>query len=795
MNKYTIALAIPLFLASLALSAQTITGRVYYTQTSKKGVSKEMPIPEVMVTDGTSIVTTRSDGSFDLETSPKSTYIAITTPDGYTSSKFYQPISSDTQSYQFLLSQTGTAKSRVNHFIVVNDAIISPNATWISDIKQQAFYSNAAFVISTGKHSTENDAILEKELGIPVYRTFSSEIEFPSMPNYYSFIRGGIHFIALSAIPNNNQHPIKWLREALTTVGRSTPTILINNSAVKKNDSETVSANGDTLRLADFNIKSIIDGSNNINLYDYRGKQITSTISTAPPTSGGVDHSPASFRLVSTNIKGEIATETALTNVPRVATIVSPGDTAFIEDGKIRFYANVYSSQSPTSRVRVGISKDSTSYKWCELNKVSAWTWSGFYVMPPTDSTAKYHIKLEAFAKNGQITTSEKAIAVATSSDSTYNAKQTGIKSEGNTVYKSFDNVPFSGNIAQQWTANPQGSIQFSSPVVIDTIVVIPSTNDLAFTKSKIVAFHTKTGKSIWHFFPKGTIKNTFTIDGANVMATDILGNVYAIDARTGTPIWQSSVNNEKQAPQLNKETHSDSLYLNVNPNRITALKSSNGAVAWSINQDSTHNASETTLTVGDGIILILNSDGGFVGINESTGKPVWSKTSEGFSCNNASMSYSNGLFHVVSGRKYLSINQKDGATEKVATLPTPISTKSAPLLSDNLLIFGSINNGLVAYDLNANQIAWRVDVGIALVNTLPNIQEHQKTVETSAVKIGRFIVFGASDGFLYVVDIANGAIKQKVNLGAPILSTPTIAGDTLYTTDISGNITAFMLL
>ena len=50
-------------------------------------------------------------------------------------------------------------------------------------------------------------------------------------------------------------------------------------------------------------------------------------------------------------------------------------------------------------------------------------------------------------------------------------------------------------------------------------------------------------------------------------------------------------------------------------------------------------------------------------------------------------------------------------------------------------------------------------------------------------------IVFGASDGYLYVTSIANGDIKQKINLGAPIFSTVAAVGGFLFVTDLSGNI------
>ncbi|WP_320054380.1 PQQ-binding-like beta-propeller repeat protein [uncultured Acetobacteroides sp.] len=793
MNKYKVALAIPFTLASLALSAQTYTGKVFSVQTSKKGVSKEVPLSEVVVTDGVSVTSTRSDGTFELESLPKSrpSYIAITTPDEYSTAIFYQPVSGKAQPYQFQLNKIVEKKGHSAKFIMINDISQAQNERWLSSLKQQTFYFGVSFVVSTGKSVGELD--LEKELGLPVYHAAYGNSKDDGFPNNYSFIRGGVHFVVLSGPSDSMQHPIHWLKNMLVGVGRSYPTILITSSAIVKHNEESLSANGDTLSLNDFNVKAIVDGGKNINLYDYTGKLTTSTICTAPLTSGGEDHSPAGFRLVSVTDKGIITTETILSNVPNSATIVSPGDTAYVEDNKIRFYANVSSSQSPIKRVRIGISRDTMAYKWSELNNVSPWTWSGFYVLTPADTASRYSVKLESFTESGQMMVAEKNISLVLRKDSTVLSKGLWGNLGGNAGHDANILIPFTGKLCHQWTASPQGATLFSSPMVVDSVVVTPLANDLAFNKSELTALHVKTGKSLWHFFPKGAVKNTFIIDGKNVVATDILGNVYAIDVNTGLPTWETSLGNYKDYDYVGS-SFADSLYFTGNTDRIAALRLSDGSVVWTLGADVIYNGCESTLTVGDGVLLAQNRKGGLLGIDIRTGKIAWSTSSIGFSSSSISSSFSNGVFHVVSGNKYYAIDSKNGVVTNTATLPSAISTKSIPLISDNLLIYGSVNNGLVAYDLQNSRQQWSVEVGAALVNTLPGVHEHQKTVETSPVRIGSYVVFGASDGYLYVANISNGAVEQKINLGAPVLSSIAVVGDMLFVTDLSGNLSAFKL-
>lgn len=797
MNIHKVALAIPFAFISLSLFAQSYTGKIYRVQTTQKGISKEIPFPEVVVTDGKAIATTREDGSFVLETSSKPSYIAITTPDGYSTSKFYQEVSGDANTLQFVLNKVARKKSETAKFVILNEPFLSSDRGWVDGLKRYAFYYGASFVVCTGRYSAEGRSFLEKELGIPVYFAISDASSDKNGPCRYSFIQDGVHFVVFSTASDGGKRSVQWLKSMLTSVGRSYPTVLITASDEINHSREMLSVGGDTLSLNDFNIRAIVDGcsTRSISLFEYRGRLSTSTICTSPLTAGGVDHSPAGFRLVTVPPKGNITTEMILTNIPNVATIVSPNDTAWVEDNKIRFYANVSSSQSPVKRVRIGISKDTLEYRWSELNRATPWTWSGFYVMTPADTATQYSLRLEAVAESGEVVKSQKSIVVATRKDSLGRFKGIWGNLGGNAAHNASVDFQFSGRLSHQWTASPQGSTLFSSPMIADSVVVTTLTNDLAFRKSELAAFHVETGKSLWHFFPRGAIKNTFTLDDGNVFATDVLGNVYAIDVLTGIPTWETTLEDRSKGFYFTGGVISDSLYITGNTTSVAALSLSDGSVEWELQSDSLTNGCESTFTVGNGILLIQNGRGGLVGYSIRDGKAVWSTPNAVLSAVSLSSTFSEGCFHVVSGDKYFAISAGDGSILKKVDLPVAMSTKSVPLVYENLLIYSSISSGMVAFNLQTNQKSWSVDVGSALVNTHPNAHKNLHAVESSPVRIGDYVVFGASDGYLYVASIANGDIKQKINLGAPIFSTVAAVGGFLFVTDLSGNMSAFRLL
>lgn len=793
MKKLKVLLVVFFVLAFFSLFAQSYNGKIVKIERLRRGVVKERPLADVVVSDGQSVVITKSDGSFVLESPNASSFISITCPDGYDLPSFFQEVKADGKPILFKADKVSAKKSRATRFAIVNDANYTPQSSWAGELKQQLFYNEVSFVVFTGTHANLERADLAKVLGVPAF--FASSNNVDGFPKNYSFIKGGVHYVFFSELGRSATSSLRWLKDILLNVGRERPTILFTSLDGVKRSGSSLCALGDSLSLNDFNVKAVVDGCCRMNLYEYVGKLTTSTICTAPISSGGVDHSPASFRIVSVNGGGSISTEAVLANVPSSMALVSPSDTAFVDDGKVRFYANVNSSASPIKNVRVGVSKDSVSYDWCSLIKVSPWTWGGFYVVNFNDSSSKYHLRLEAVAESGQTQSLDKTIILGYRKD--VHSPSNGVWGNlgGDAGHGAVIDSKFSGKVAHQWTASPQGTVLFSSPVVVDSIVVVSLTNDFAFNKSEFAAFNVFTGKSVWHFFPRAAVKNSFVADRSRVIATDVLGNVYAVDVRTGLPIWQRSLDS------LSKEGFfyvggalTDGIYFTGNSDKIFALNADDGSILWSLGGSGAFNGCESTLTVGGGMLITQNRKGELVGVNARTGAVAWTTPSVLTSSAKVSSSYSGGAFHVVSGNQLFSVRSSDGAIVKTALLPFEVSTKSIPLMVDEVLIAGTKKSGLAAYNLQG-RMEWNVGVGPSLVNTQVNGDSSIRAVETSPLKIGGYVVFGASDGFLYVVNAVSGTVIQRINLGAPVLSSFAVVGDRLFVTDLSGNISVFKLM
>ena len=138
-------------------------------------------------------------------------------------------------------------------------------------------------------------------------------------------------------------------------------------------------------------------------------------------------------------------------------------------------------------------------------------------------------------------------------------------------------------------------------------------------------------------------------------------------------------------------------------------------------------------------------------------------------------------------------IEPTNGSILKITEFPFDVDVTSTPLITASEIIFGSATRGLIALDKQSLKIKWNIQTNTSLVFTTPYSMPPSATVETSPILSQNTVYFGASDGYLYAVNLNTGIIEQKINLGAPIFNSPAISGNTLVIADYSGNVYTFV--
>jgi hypothetical protein len=229
----------------------------------------EKGIPNVIVSDQINVVTTDSNGNYELTTNSQLPYVFVSQPSGYVGTYFYPKAAEvlfplkkgkDQNHFKFIHASDTHADSlnlprlarfrqmadslKVDFVVVsgdlIRDALRQTEATATAYYKlyvQEISKFKIPVYNALGNHEIfgiERDKSLVSEqhplYGKNMYRHFLG-------PNYYSFNYGGIHFISIDNVDYQNLYyfggvdslELKWLEQDLKPVSNTTPVITFNH--------------------------------------------------------------------------------------------------------------------------------------------------------------------------------------------------------------------------------------------------------------------------------------------------------------------------------------------------------------------------------------------------------------------------------------------------------------------------------------------------------------------------------------------------------------------------------------
>jgi outer membrane protein assembly factor BamB len=141
----------------------------------------------------------------------------------------------------------------------------------------------------------------------------------------------------------------------------------------------------------------------------------------------------------------------------------------------------------------------------------------------------------------------------------------------------------------EQWRFTAEGALA-ERPLVLDGRLYIGSFDHTLYA--------IEDGESVWELEGQNWFWGTPTTDGTNIYAVDVDGNVYAADAETGDPVWDSQVNDLVHlGPVVTEDGHM--VLIASNNGAIYGLDTSDGVVLWS--------------KPGDGQIASLTIEGEYI--------------------------------------------------------------------------------------------------------------------------------------------------------------------------------------
>jgi eukaryotic-like serine/threonine-protein kinase len=255
--------------------------------------------------------------------------------------------------------------------------------------------------------------------------------------------------------------------------------------------------------------------------------------------------------------------------------------------------------------------------------------------------------------------------------------------------------------------------------------------------------------------------------------------NVYALDATTGGLKWKFKTSDVVHASPAFAD---GTLFVGSWDTYFYALDAATGREKWRFKTGEDHEIyNQTGLqaspAVSDGVVYFGCRDSKFYAVDVKSGKQIWAFSNKGSWVINSAAIRDGKVYFATSDTGLLrALDAKSGA--EVFTLDfNHWPMFSSPAIAGNMMYLGSHQGRLLAVDLTSQKLAWYFETDAAKKNG-PALTNDKGAPKYEAAFADNFYD-----------DIVVG-LQKMLSVGA-VLSSPTIAGDTLLFGSTDGNLYA----
>lgn len=801
------------------------TGHVFVDNNNNGVFDKgEAPLKGVAVSDGFNVVLTASDGSYILAGHTKERFIFITTPSGYRSdNKHYRKIERQNSTFDFGLQSYGEAikKDGSHKFVHIADTEIFSTENhdgWVNNVRDYTANEGAAFIIHTGDICYENG--LESHIRLmntanmncPMFYCIGNhdlvkgeygEHLFENLygPVFYSFEVGNVHYIVTPMLGGDHAPSYKkedvyrWMKNDLSHVSKD-KAIMVFNHDLLTYDNEFIYGINDTeyINLNEHNLKAWIYGHWHINYMKKQGDVYS--ISTAALDKGGIDHSTSAFRVMHIDGKGDFGSELRYSYIDKSVCIASPaeGRVPVLNSGFVPLSVNTYSSVSPVKEVVYSLLVDGKVIGGeTKLRQQTNWNW--YAELPLTSKDYGHRIIVRVLAKycNNEAAVTESSFIYKPGNKQDVKVGDNWSNLLGNPQHTGVTSSVIKTPLHMSWVSNVEANIYMSSPLVYQGNVYVASVDENLKGEAAIFALDGLTGKLLWRYQVRNSIKNTIAAADGCIFAQDAQGYLYAINVSDGTLRWEKQLSVNGLPALIEGLVASDRIVYAGTGKGLCASDTQTGKVIWTNKDWGQGEGTTSTLALNNDVLIGSAQWSALFGTDATTGKMLWRASENGLRNRGASAALHDDLLYITSASSIFIMDARTGKVIIRKELPYNVDVTSTPLLTDKEIIFGTADSGMVAVDNETLEVKWNFMTGDALVYTSPYSRKSSATIETSPVISGNTIFVGASDGTIYGIDKEKGNAVWKHNAGAPIFGSVAVSGNTLFAVDFAGNVYAFV--
>ncbi|HKA89432.1 MAG TPA: PQQ-binding-like beta-propeller repeat protein, partial [Haliangiales bacterium] len=492
---------------------------------------------------------------------------------------------------------------------------------------------------------------------------------------------------------------------------------------------------------------------------------------TEPLTFGGLDWTPAGYRVVSLDARGRLHVDHHTVVAEPVVELVHPRPGLCLASGDVRIVAAVEGGPGdPDVTLTVG-------GKRYPMAATGGWTYQVRVALPAGAPDLEVEAVWPTRSQTAQVTACVKDTGDLPPVGPTWTQLQ------GSADHHGAIREPLAPPMWQLWARPTGGHILEGSPIVADGVVFVGVVDLAAGDRGGLLALDARTGGTLWHFPTGVSVRNAPAVAAGHVIFASDDGVVHAVDPATALEAWSVDIGlgvDDLYTWLYAAPTVSGGVVYIGNEARFFALDAATGAELWSFPGGDT--IPSTTLAAaglggGIGVSVVGRGRAGIVGWDAGSGTSLWKISGGVATALNASP--------VIDGdRVYLSgWDAHACAVDLLTGLPVwqmslyadpydlvyvPTAT---PALANGVLYVPTPHSEFYAVDAGSGAVRWMIGADPSVIRPLPYGRAGHAAYLGSPAVAGSLVWFGGADGKLRALDAATGdevlvKIRRKPSRG-----------------------------
>lgn len=369
----------------------------------------------------------------------------------------------------------------------------------------------------------------------------------------------------------------------------------------------------------------------------------------------------------------------------------------------------------------------------------------------------------------------------------------------GGDAAKSMGHVALGEHPTRLWSASVKGGTPKArlgaAPVIADGTLYVMD------VEARVHAFNANTGRELWTQAITQDRKNSpahfgggVSYDNGNLFATDGIGEVVGMEAKTGKILWHVKPGGPlRGAPALAY----GSIYALTQDNQLFALSQTDGSVQWNqpASLESQGVFGVAAPAAGRGTLVAGFSSGELNAYRYENGRTLWQDT---LSRTVASTSVSSladiDAAPVIDETRVYAVGQ--GGRMVALELTTGkriweenLAGTATPWLAGEWLFVVTDDARMVCLARSSGKVRWIADLG--------NFTNMKKKKGRAVYWVGPVLAGGrlvtlSSEGVIAFVSPADGKVLSRIKGSGALTLPPVVANNTLYVLDEKGKITAY---